>query len=136
MSRYISAEIRKFVAERAHHRCEYCRSYARHSFLAFHIEHIISLRHGGNSHPDNLAYSCPVCNIRKGSDIATYIDSEEEPVRLFHPRKDPWDHHFSIEDAGLLLAKSKVGEATIRLLDLNHPDSIIERRALMLNNLF
>lgn len=111
MSRYISDELRKFVAKRAEYRCEYCCAYERHSFL---IEHIISLKHGGKSEAENLAFACPLCNINKGSDIATIIDSPNHPIRFFNPRTDLWDNHFNVEPSGFLDAKSKVGEATIK----------------------
>ena len=65
MARYIPEDIRLLVSKRANHRCEYCRIHERHSYLAFHIEHIISLKHGGDSDPANLAYVCPICNINK-----------------------------------------------------------------------
>ena len=124
------------MAKRAKHRCEYCRVYARHSFLSFHIEHIISLKHGGKSDADNLAYACPLCNINKGTDIATIIDSHNDPIRFFNPRIDVWNDHFNVEPSGFLDAKSKVGEATIKILGLNHPDSIIERQVMIQREIF
>lgn len=136
MSKYVSEKVKVLVAKRANYRCEYCKIYERHSFLSFHIEHIISLKHGGSSEIDNLAFSCPVCNINKGSDIATFIDESNVPIRFFNPRKDTWSEHFKLELTGYLSPKTKIGEATIKILALNHPDSIIERLSMIKMGIF
>ena len=47
MSTYISKAIRKIVAERAGHRCEYCRALAYLSAFDYHVDHIIGVQHGG-----------------------------------------------------------------------------------------
>jgi hypothetical protein len=44
--------------------------------------------------------------------------------------KDNWFDHFAIEN-GIFTAKTPIGAATIKLLELNVPDKIIERRELM-----
>lgn len=62
MSRYISTETRQLVAERAQFRCEYCLVHEDDAYLSFQIDHIISLKHGGDDNLDNLAYSCVSCN--------------------------------------------------------------------------
>lgn len=117
-------------------RCEYCKIFALYSYLSFHIEHIVSLKHGGETVIENLAYSCPICNSNKGSDIATFVTSLDNPVRFFHPRRDIWKDHFQIEPSGLISSKTDIGEATIKILDFNHPDSIIERQLLIASNMF
>jgi|GEM_PF-3333130 len=61
MSQYIPDALRKLVAERAGHRCEYCRISAIDTFFTFHIDHIISLKHGGEICAENLAYTCQIC---------------------------------------------------------------------------
>lgn len=136
MSRYISDRTRKEVIERAQRRCEYCKIFDRYSFLSFHIEHIISIKHGGNSNLQNLAYACPICNFNKGTDIATVLKDESVPIRFFHPRKDIWVNHFQIHSSGLINAQTQIAKATIKILDFNHPDSIIEREMLIRNGLF
>ncbi len=131
MSRYISDILRDFVANRASFRCEYCRIHAQNSFFAFHIDHIVSLKHGGTTSPDNLAYTCQICNLSKGSDIATFLEDPSTPIRFFNPRIDNWHDHFLIDETGLLESKTNIGEATVKILDLNHPESIIERREMV-----
>ena len=136
MSRYVPEELRSEVAKRAAYRCEYCQAYERHSFLAFHIEHIISLKHGGSSTEDNLAYACSVCNFHKGTDIATFLPDQDVPTRFFHPRKDTWEEHFEVDSSGELVPKTDVAAATIKILQLNHPDSVIERKAMLDKGIF
>ena len=52
-------------------------------------------------------------------------------IRLFHPRKDSWKAHFEINE-GEIIGKTKIGLATIKVLDLNNPDRIILRKELQL----
>lgn len=136
MSQYIPESLRKLVIDRAQNRCEYCKIFAIYSYLSFHIEHIISVKHGGQSISNNLAYSCPICNLNKGSDIATILSSPITPVRFFNPRIDNWHTHFKIELSGLIFPLTEIGEATIKILDFNHPDSIIEREILLSSEMF
>lgn len=112
MSRYISDSIRKKVEMRSDFRCEYCKINAQNTFFEFHIDHIISLKHGGKTILENLAYACQICNLNKGSDIATVLDDIQKPIRFFNPRIDLWREHFSIENTGLIIPKTSIAEAT------------------------
>jgi hypothetical protein len=94
MSQYISVEMQNQIAKRAGFRCEYCLLHERYSFLSFHIEHIISVKHGGKTVLSNLAYSCPLCNLYKGTDIAIFTSETSGLVRFFNPRIDLWTEHF------------------------------------------
>lgn len=125
----ISRKIRTKVANRAGHRCEYCLIGVDDVFLPHEIDHIISLKHGGDHHKSNFAYACFACNRNKGSDIASIVPPDTV-VRLFNPRKDAWEDHFELEGAEFI-AKTEIGRATITLLKHNHPDRILERRELM-----
>ena len=136
MSFYISEALRKFIAERADHRCEYCRISAIDSFFAFHIDHIISLKHGGLTIPENLAFSCQICNLNKGTDLYTFLLDPQTPVRFFNPRTDIWIQHFEADSSGAVVSKTLIGAATIKILDLNHPESVIERREMIRFGLF
>ncbi len=127
MRRYIPKSVRQLVAERAGHRCEYCRVLESDSNFDFHIEHIISIQHGGTDAPDNLAYACSICNWKKGSNISTLLDGELVP--LFNPRREDWFRHFGVEN-GLIFPHSKIATATIKLLDFNNIDNVIERQEL------
>ena len=135
MSRYISEAMRVTVAERAEFRCEYCRRYESDSFIKFQIEHIISLKHGGLSVLENLAYACPLCNSNKGSDIGTILHDEETFVRFFHPRKHNWFDHFEVVE-GAFHPKTDIGAGTIKILNLNDVNRILERLDLIEAGLF
>ena len=54
--------IRAQVANRAGHRCEYCRLYEDDDVYSFHVEHIIPLKHDGADGLENLAFACQHCN--------------------------------------------------------------------------
>ena len=86
MKRRIPEAVRQFVAQRAGYRCEYCRVHQDDLFIAFEIDHIAGIKHGGGDEPDNLAFACPHCNQHKGSDLTTFLDSYEDIVALFNPR--------------------------------------------------
>lgn len=130
MSRYIPKSLKRLVPKRANFRCEYCLVHEEDSYLAFEIEHIISLKHGGGNESENLAYACPHCNQNKGSDLTTFLDSYENIVAIFNPRKQSWTDHFKIEE-GEILPRSDIGRATIKLLKLNEPERLIHRKILM-----
>ena len=75
MSSYIPLNLRDAVAQLARFRCEYCHIPDLDSYYGFHINHIISQKHGGQTILTNLAYACPDCNRYKGSDLGTYLDT-------------------------------------------------------------
>lgn len=129
MTRYISDEHRLFISERAKARCEYCKMPEEHSFYAFHIDHIISIKHGGLTEIDNLAYTC-FCNRNKGSDIASIY--ENTIIAFFNPRIDDWDTHFCFENA-IIQPLTKRGFITSKILNFNHPDRISERKVLIMS---
>ncbi len=129
MSEYISAEIRLLVAERANHICEYCLIAEQDSYYRHQIEHILSLKHGGSSEPENLALSCVYCNRNKGSDIASFIPASTELVRFFDPRTDVWSEHFRLDGIEIMPLTS-IGEATVRILQMNNEDRMMERSVL------
>lgn len=52
-------------------------------------------------------------------------------ISFFNPRTDAWIDHFFVDASGLLLTITDIGEATIKILNLNHPDFIIERREML-----
>jgi hypothetical protein len=95
----------------------------------FHVDHIVSRKHGGLSVFQNLAYACTYCNVFKGSDIAGVDSSSGYAVRLFDPRVDLWVDHFSIRGSRIL-GITPVGSVTVRLLKLNSEDRVLERDVL------
>ena len=86
---YIPKQLRREVTERANNCCEYCRLSRDDYAYPFHIEHITSQKHEGETETDNLALSCPTCNTNKGSDIASNDPiTGELPVYSIHALKN------------------------------------------------
>jgi len=129
MARWISAELRQTVADRAKGLCEYCLIAEADTFYGCEVDHIISLKHGGSSEPDNLAYACAVCNRAKGSDVGS-IASSGEFTRFFNPRADRWAEHFRLE-AATIHPLTLIGEVTARILSFNDSVRIHEREELI-----
>jgi len=128
----MDAATRSLVRDRANHRCEYCHlPQAAAPFLTFHIEHIEAQQHITDDSPDNLSLACPDCNRHKGPNLVTLHPLTRALVRLFHPRRDIWNHHFEYRGA-VLAGLTSVGEATIRLLQINTVDRV-EMRAELQN---
>jgi hypothetical protein len=127
--RYINAELRELVASRANFVCEYCLIAEEDTFFGFQVEHIISLKHGGVSEPENLAYACIFCNRFKGSDIASLSEETRELLRFYDPRADRWRKHF--EPAGIFIRPlTPIAEVTIRILRINSDERLLEREIL------
>ena len=85
MLREVSRRRRDEVARRAGHTCEYCLIREEDSGFSHQIDHIISLKHGGSSAVDNLAYACGLGNRHKGADVASIDRHSGGIIRLFHP---------------------------------------------------
>ncbi len=135
MSRYLSAAIRSFVLQRAFLTCEYCLLHETQSFVGFEIDHIISLKHGGTNDLANLAHTCLYCNQNKGADVGTVLLPSESFIRFFNPRKDRWSDHFEISGA-LILPKTFIGEATVKILKFNEVERILERKTWLDSGMF
>ncbi|MFN0173604.1 MAG: HNH endonuclease [Saprospiraceae bacterium] len=122
--------LRIEIVRRAGNRCEYCRIRQDDIEYTFHLDHIISLKHGGLTIESNLAFTCPDCNYNKGANIGTFLHPPERHFTpLFHPRVDKWEEHFELID-GFISPRTAIGEATARVLMLNTPERIILRREL------
>jgi len=100
------------------------------AFAAHEIDHIIAEKHGGPTEAENLALSCIICNKHKGSDLASIDPASNEITPLFHPRRDRWADHFSIDQA-LIVGRTATGRATVSLMRLNRQDRVAEREQLL-----
>lgn len=129
MTRYISQELRRLVANRADSLCEYCLIPDTDG-VAFQVDHIISVKHGGSTTPDNLAYACIFCNLQKGTDLGSIVWRTGELVRFFNPRRDFWGEHLRLDEA-VIQSLTDIGEVTARILDFNSEERILERQALL-----
>lgn len=108
MSRYIPDSLRLLVAKRAGFSCKYCLLPERYSFFPFQIDHITSLKHGGATEQDNLAYACTLCNRNKGSDLGTRLVKNGPLIPFFNPRMEHWSDHFKIERDGFIQAMTPI----------------------------
>lgn len=129
MARWISHELRQTIAARANLLCEYCLVAEADTFYGCEVDHIISLKHGGSSEADNLAYACALCNRSKGSDIGS-ISGAGEFTRFFNPRTDRWAEHFLLEQA-VICPLTTVGEVTAHILAFNNSARLHEREEMI-----
>ena len=125
----IGASLREFVRSRAAGLCEYCLFSERLTLAEHEIDHVISVKHGGQTTAENLALCCAVCNRFKGSDIASIDPETGHLTPLFHPRADLWNEHFEIRN-GEIIARTARGRVSVRLLQMNRPTRISERQLL------
>jgi hypothetical protein len=129
--KYIPAELRRLVAERGMHCCEYCRAQVRYSADALTIDHITPRSLGGSTTHDNLALCCYGCNQHKSRRTAALDPVTEARVPLFHPREHRWEEHFAWnDDFTFMLGLTPTGRATIAALQLNRPGLVNLRRVL------
>jgi HNH endonuclease len=104
--------------------------------MPFEVDHILAVKHGGKTEISNLAYACLRCNRCKGTDFATFLSVQKEPVLFFNPRNDFWFDHFE-SISGHIYAKTPIGEATLKIFQLNFPiERLMIRQVLELENLF
>ena len=112
---------REWVCRRADDRCEYCHIPQKATpLIPFHVEHIVARQHEGGDHADNLALACDRCNAYKGPNLTTIAPDTGTIIPIFNPRNDAWDEHFQFEGANIVCL-TQVGQATIRLLNMNAP---------------
>ncbi len=117
MSR-VPARMAVMIRARAGDCCEYCRLPAMSSQAPFEVEHIIPVKHQGDSSPENLALACFHCNRHKGVSISGIDPDTGGLVRLFHPRLDVWSRHFRMKN-GVLTGRTPIGAVTIDVLVMN-----------------
>lgn len=117
------------VAQRAKHRCEYCHAPEPAFNFPFEVEHIVPEVSGGEDTMDNLALACHSCNAFKSARQSGADPETQTLAPLFHPRRDVWDEHFTV-DAETLVIKGKIsiGRATIVALQVNSPAQLVARR--------
>ncbi len=129
--KYVSADLRRLVTNRAADCCEYCRTQAWYSGDSFTMDHIAPRRLDGETTPENLALCCNGCNQHKSKRTTALDPVTGALVPLFHPRKEGWDEHFTWnDDFTLVVGLTPTGRATILALQLNRLGLANLRRAL------
>lgn len=127
----MSPRTRRQVRDRAGRRCEYCRFHEQDLPLwPFHLDHIIAEQHAGPDDPANLAWACQRCNLSKGTNLSAVDPDSAQVVRLFHPRADRWERHFTIE-RDRIVGVTAAGRATVWLLQMNTAERMELRAELM-----
>lgn len=101
----------------------------------FQVDHIIAVKHGGQTNQENLALCCLPCNLFKGPNIAGIDPQTLSVSRLFHPRIDAWGDHFRWEGARLF-GLTPVGRATVEVLAINERGRMAIRKALIAEGRF
>lgn len=127
---YIPADLRREVIARAGNCCEYCLLSQMDVFFRFEVDHIVSIKHDGQTASDNLCLSCPDCNAFKGSDIASADPTTGNATFLFDPRLQDWRDHFRLNGA-IIEPLTPEGRVTVFLLRLNYPDRVTDRKELL-----
>jgi HNH endonuclease len=126
--RALPAAVDRFVRERASHRCEYCQMHSALQGATFHIEHAIPRSRGGSDKEDNLALSCPTCNLVK-ADRRTLRDPHTgSVVEVFNPRIHQWADHFRFEGR-MVCGVTPIGRALVAALELNSSRRLLIRSA-------
>ena len=118
------------VWDRANSACEYCLLPQEFSHLTFELDHIIATCHGGLTRPSNLALTCFYCNRYKRPNIAGIDPVSKKLSPLFHPRRHKWNRHFRYHGP-VLVGLTPIGRATVIVLQINHPEAIALREALI-----
>ena len=130
MTSYVGDDLRRLVTDRAQRHSEYWLIHEEDTFFGCEVDHIISIKHGGPTGADNLAFACVLCNRRKGSDIGSILRRTGEFIRFFNPRTDHWEDHFRL-GGPVIEPLTEIGEVTARILDFNDDRRILEREALI-----
>jgi hypothetical protein len=122
--------LRQLLRDRAQFRCEYCRMPERLlPFHAFEADHILPVKFGGVTEPDNLAWSCLSCNRHKGPLMAGLDPDTSQLTRLFNPRSDVRENHFAYRPP-LMVGRTDIGRVTAWALAMNSEEYIELREVL------
>ncbi|HVT88298.1 MAG TPA: HNH endonuclease signature motif containing protein [Tepidisphaeraceae bacterium] len=115
----IPKSIRVAVFQRDEGRCRYCRLAQLGQASVFHINHIVPRSKGGQTEETNLALQCPYCSLHKSDKTVANDPVSGELSPLFHPLKQKWDEHFSIDSNGICRGLTPTGRATVDALHMN-----------------
>lgn len=130
-NRYISDNLRDEVETRANNLCEYCLIPISETYFGGEIDHIISLKHDGETVSENLALACQPCNRNKGSDLGSNSRSTNTLTRFYNPRIDTWTEHFEVDENSEIIPLTDIGEVTERIFKFNDFERVLERQGLI-----
>ena len=127
---HIPIRLRRLVIKRAGERCEYCLIHQDDRPETHALDHILPLKHDGQTVEKNLALACAICNGNKGSDLAAIDPLSSKITPLFNPRTQNWGDHF--ESFGAQIAgRTAIGRAMVAVLRLNDKDRLSYRQSLI-----
>ncbi|MCU0568070.1 MAG: HNH endonuclease [Oculatellaceae cyanobacterium Prado106] len=135
MTNYVSASLRHLVVQRASGAYEYCLIHQTFSIYTHEVDHVIALKHGGQTSEENLVLACLPCNRHKGSDLTSIDPFTGRITPLFNPRTQVWTEHFE-QERGYLTGITAVGRTTVCLLKMNEMNRLQLRQALSLQGLY
>jgi HNH endonuclease len=125
------------IAQRANHRCEYCKAPEVVFNFPFEVEHIVPLSRQGSDDEANLALACRSCNLRKGNRISGMSSGANVEVPFFHLRADQWGEHFQVSvESGEVVGRTSVGKVTVEYLEMNSPAQVAARQLWIRLGLF
>ena len=122
--------LRRFVSARASGRCDYCRIPLEFDDSPASVDHIIAMKHRGQTVAENLAFACFHCNNFKGDNIAGLDPLDSSLTRLFNPRIDHWTDHFRF-NRGEIVPLTTIGRTTLYVANMNAVVRVMARRLLM-----
>lgn len=103
--------------------------------IAFQIDHVIAVSHGGPTRAANLALACFNCNSYKGPNLSGVDGKTKRIVALFNPRRHKWARHFRWVGP-ILVGRTPVGRATVATLRINLDHRVAHRQALIDEGVF
>jgi hypothetical protein len=124
------------VADRAEHRCEYCRAPELAFNFPFEVEHMIPKSRQGLDVEWNFALACRSCNLHKGNRVSAIDPVTQTETRLFNPRQDNWNDHFQVMSTHEIIGKTTIGRGTAICLNMNNGSQIFARKLWIQWNLF
>ncbi len=125
----------ELVWKRARGCCEYCQMPQAYDELAFEIDHIIAVQHGGRTVAGNLALACFADNHHKGPNLSGIDFKTRKVARLLHPRRHSWNWHLRW-DGPVLVGRTAIGRATITVLGINDLHRVRQREELISEGVF
>ena len=122
--------LASFIQARAHGRCEYCLIHEDDSHFPHQPDHVVAQKHRGPTHEDNLAWACYLCNLLKGSDIASVDIESGRSLSPFQPAIGQWADHFRLRRMAVV-PLTPIGRVTEYLLQFIHTQAVQDRRWLV-----
>ena len=105
------------------------------SHFAFTLDHVIARKHRGRTSANNLALACGLCNTHKGPNVSGVDPVTRRICDLYHPRHQRWEEHFAWRGIKLV-GRTATGRVTIVTLNMNSPEQLLKRKALIVEGQF